>query len=210
MKNIFSINWIVLIFGILSIINRILFFKIHDFKWETYLEYSFFILIIIALILLIIVVVKCFKRKFKPIIIYFSFVLIHYFVSIEFVTGYINFFLISSQRFNLVNNINTGKYDSLLLSDKYSINGHGTFLNNNPNHRFFLTSVYKDSTLALIKIPCGRYILSESFSFFLYISDRSKINDKRVYNFESAECNLTYLGNNWYWLYTYVTRTQAP
>jgi hypothetical protein len=198
------VSWLIIINGILLIILRIIYFRSLDHEAAYSVESASLFLLFIAIILLIISIIFCFKKKFKPIMLSITFILIYAFAPIEFMTGYVDFLLISSERQSLINNLNLGKYDEIMKNKHYalySIYDIEKSINQDPNRFSNWITVYKDSSLQLIEIEAGPYFASQAGGSFFYISDKSKLYDRRVYDFIYLSNSLTFLGNNWYWEY---------
>lgn len=202
---------IVVILGILIILYRSLYFIIRNFQTQQIFEIIYTILFKLSGISLIVVIIYCFKKRFKPLIIFLSFLLIHLFIPIELITGYVNYLFINTERQTLINNLNSGKYDSLITNDIYAKDGFGTMFEYPHPHSDKWVTIYKESKLKMLRLYVGSdfYIYERRF-FYFYISDKSKLNDKILLNFLQYNYNLIYLGDNWYWVNQDVTSSQAP
>lgn len=99
----------------------------------------------------------------------------------------------------LVNNLQAGKYQNLIMSNQYRENC--TWISKKPNIK-----VFKDSSLQIIFITRGE-IFSYDYYGSLFISDTSKFNDKRSLHFISGQFHQFPLGSNWFVIECYTEIT---
>lgn len=194
------------IFGFFAVTARViillgLFFSQHDF-----LVGLGIILGIIALLsgltFLIIVVFKGIKKNWKRLLIFAGILLIACCFPFEYSFGWTLHQADRAHRNELITGLKTGAYDSLILKNEHS--QYGTWINTTPRIKIF-----KDPSLQMIFISHGD-ISSYDYYGTLFISDTSKMNDKRVGDFIYSEYNKKYLGGNWYLIECYTDTKPAP
>jgi hypothetical protein len=138
----------------------------------------------------------------KGLCVFTAILLIIFLLPFEYVFGWTLHQFNRVDRNELVNNLKFGKYDSLIISDKYP--QYRTWVSKEPRIK-----VFKDNSLQVICITQGD-ISSYDYYGTLFISDSLKMNDKRVWNFIYSEYNKKYLGSNWYLIECYTDTTAGP
>ena len=122
----------------------------------------------------------------------------------EYSIGWAQFQFSKSSREEKVAKLKQGSYDSVLLKLDYP--QYGTWIAQG-NQRF---KIFKDSSLQLVFFWQGNIRSYEEYCGILYVSDNSKITDKRVYEFLGREFRKKSIGINWYWVDCFIDRTPAP
>ena len=158
--------------------------------------------LLFGLTFLIVSIFKGIKKNLKGLIIFAATLLIIFLFPFEYVFGWTLHQFNRADRNELLTNLKIGKYDSIIQKNTYP--QYGTWINTNPRIKIF-----KDASLQMIFISHGD-ISSYDYYGTLFISDPSKMNDKRVWNFIYSEYNKKYLGNSWYLIECYTDTTPGP
>jgi hypothetical protein len=153
-------------------------------------------LLITTLTILIWLIAKAIKKHFFPLLIFFAMIILIWFIiPFEYINGWIQYKLDIRERNYIINDLNSGKYDSIIA--KNSRRKYPTWIVND-NMRFKL---FKDTSLQMIFIWQGNIRTFEGdYCGSLYISDTSKNTDERVNDFIQKDIHKKYLGDNWYWI----------
>jgi hypothetical protein len=197
---------LLLYFGILVLSTRVvitfgLFFSGHDRILSLAILLGI-ISLCFGLVLLVVFIYKGLKRNLKGFLIFIAILLTVFFFPFEYIFGWTIHQFNHDYRKEIINNLDSGKYDSLIIKNEYP--QYGTWIKSNPR-----VKIFKDNSLQMIFITHGN-IASYDYYGTLFISDASKIQDKRVYNFLYNEFNKRRLSNNWFLIECYTDVTPGP
>jgi len=123
---------------------------------------------------------------------------------LEYVYTWCGFTFNNKPKETLVAQVQHHAYDAALHTVQYQREGLWTV------HNGKKVGVYKDSTLLAVFFWQGYWLSKDQYCGLLYISDETKTNDRRIYNFLHRELEYKKLGKNWYWIKCYIDMEPGP